>query len=1058
MRPTVLEMTAFGSYAEHTVLPFVQLKHGLYLVTGDTGAGKTTIFDAITFALYGEASGSDRTADMMHCDHVDKSVDTEVLLRFLQNGREYTVRRIIHYPRKRGAAGQYGERQLSALLTEPDRDPTEGPERVTKRIETLLGMNAGQFRKIVMLAQGEFREFLRADSDKKNEILGKLFDNAGYVAYQELLGGARDELQRRRTQLREELAALLQGGLQLPESMDSEERLGYLPEHPALLENLRALLRRDEEERQRLAAAQEQARRQVSELDARRGATEAVNAQFAALAAAESRVEALESQREEMRRRAQRLERAEAAVQRAMPRVEAFERADQALARTQEETEHLRKELAQRSEEWEQALARTEADGERILRLREIGGELTRIEDQIPRLKKCQQDRETLKTLGREIGETEKRTAEAEEACRREEAACAALRERVEQLEGAEAVAVQRQRDCDRAAENLDALRDLEKKIEEIREKESALRREQERLRQDSQAALTAEEEHHRLYQRFVSGQAGLLAELLRQEIAGQGHARCPVCGTELDRAGLDGLARRGVGTPDRETVEQARLQAEAAERRRSEQSGRVASLEARLQSSREEADAASVRLLPAGESWEHLMEGSLLRETGKAMEQRLRGLQDALREATAKAEQRREAKRLLPLGEAKLGECSARREELARRLRESRARAETLEALLRETERGLSFPDENAAQEARTALRREQERLNGEIEANRLTLELAKSRRDTVAGSLTEKKKLALRQAAEQARALAEMEQALRESGFSAPGEAAQAVGAAEGEDPVRWLKSERERLAAFEAERLQAQGEKERLAALLQGKCQADPEQLRRELEEANARLSECAAAHARQENLLHSRRTLLRRAEELRGELDGGERAWQRLNRLGSLAVGVTGEGGKLSFDRYVMGAVFREILELANRRLDVMSGGRYQLLHRSEADRRNAKAGLEIQVLDLSTGLLRGADSLSGGESFFTSLALALGLSDAVQNRAGGRRLDTLFIDEGFGSLSDDALDKALDVLNQLTEGQRLVGVISHVDRLGESIPQKIRVKSGENGSRLTLETA
>ena len=124
----------------------------------------------------------------------------------------------------------------------------------------------------------------------------------------------------------------------------------------------------------------------------------------------------------------------------------------------------------------------------------------------------------------------------------------------------------------------------------------------------------------------------------------------------------------------------------------------------------------------------------------------------------------------------------------------------------------------------------------------------------------------------------------------------------------------------------------------------------------------------------------------------------------------------------------------------------------------SDRRNAKAGLEIEVLDNSTGALRPSGSLSGGEAFFTSLALALGLSDVVQNHAGGKQMEALFIDEGFGTLSDDVLDKALDVLNQLTEGDRLVGIISHVDKLDESIPQKIRVRRGEKGSSLSLELA
>ena len=138
-------------------------------------------------------------------------------------------------------------------------------------------------------------------------------------------------------------------------------------------------------------------------------------------------------------------------------------------------------------------------------------------------------------------------------------------------------------------------------------------------------------------------------------------------------------------------------------------------------------------------------------------------------------------------------------------------------------------------------------------------------------------------------------------------------------------------------------------------------------------------------------------------------------------------------------------------MANRRLDIMSGGRYELMHKVEASHRSAKAGLETEVLDTTIGKTRPSPMLSGGEGFYASLALALGLSDVVQNRAGGMNLDALFIDEGFGTLSPDVLDKALEVLNQLTEGNRLVGIISHVDKLDESIPQKIRVFKDDGGS-------
>jgi exonuclease SbcC len=229
-----------------------------------------------------------------------------------------------------------------------------------------------------------------------------------------------------------------------------------------------------------------------------------------------------------------------------------------------------------------------------------------------------------------------------------------------------------------------------------------------------------------------------------------------------------------------------------------------------------------------------------------------------------------------------------------------------------------------------------------------------------------------------------------------------------------------------------------------------------LEAQLTAAQAAYQAADEACKQMEKLLDNHREVRQRVRAAQAELDKTDAAWARLSELADLAVGVSGEGGKLSFDRYVMGTVFQEILQMANRRLNLMSGGKYELNHQIGSERRNAVAGLDIEVLDMNTGKPRPSASLSGGESFLASLSLALGLSDVVQSRAGGRKLDALFIDEGFGSLDDSTLDMALEVLGQLTEGNRLVGVISHVAKLEESIPQKIRVKNGKNGSSLAFE--
>ena len=243
MKPVRLEMKAFGSYVENTVVPFSDFSHGLFLISGKTGTGKTLIFDAITFALYGEASGSERKTARMHSDRVSPSVDTVVKLVFEQNKQEYTVERTLHFSKKKGTENEYGDAKQDAVLTEPD-GTVRGSAKVTARCTELLGMNVEQFRKIVMLAQGEFREFLNADSDKKNEILGRLFDNSAFKRYQELLYGARNLLEKQRGENIRELSKLIDDGFPADQTA-AEERILYNPENPDCLKNLENLVTED---------------------------------------------------------------------------------------------------------------------------------------------------------------------------------------------------------------------------------------------------------------------------------------------------------------------------------------------------------------------------------------------------------------------------------------------------------------------------------------------------------------------------------------------------------------------------------------------------------------------------------------------------------------------------------------------------------------------------------------------------------------------------------------------------------------------------------------------
>ena len=392
----------------------------------------------------------------------------------------------------------------------------------------------------------------------------------------------------------------------------------------------------------------------------------------------------------------------------------------------------------------------------------------------------------------------------------------------------------------------------------------------------------------------------------------------------------------------------------------------------------------------------------------------------------------------------------------LAERKQELEVRLAGLQNAAEELRRLLPYPDAEQAQERLSGLQTEAASLKAEIDAHAEALRSAKeqyagtegalnARRDTIPG---------LEDALSAARDALSL--SLKENQFGDLDAYRASLLPVGDQDAESWLDLRRSELDDYANDVRNTEQRVAQLRKMTAGKAPVDLEQLGAELQERRDAQGAAAEIRAAQTALLENHRDVQRRVTEIRSSLAGTDSAYKRVSRLADLAIGVNSEGGKLSFDRYVMGTIFREVLEMANRRLNVMTGGQFELVHSIDAGRRNANAGLEIEILDVAKGKCRPSGSISGGEGFMVSLALALGLSDVVQNHAGGQKLDTLFIDEGFGSLDDGKLDNVISVLQQLTEGNRLVGIISHVDKLEESIPQKLRVRSTDSGSTLTME--
>ncbi len=1056
MRPTKLTMRAFGSYAGETAVDFDRLTGGLYLIVGKTGAGKTTIFDAVSFALFGKPSGSERTADMLHSDFVPLSEDTVVTLDFLHQGRSYHVVRSIHFQKKRAGEG-YGDGKINAEMT-GGGEALEGATAVTLRCTELLGLNAEQFRRIVMLAQGEFREFLRAGSDKKNEILGKLFDNGEYLRFQNLLGSVRDSLRRERAERETELRTVMQSLFRMPERGENPEDYQY--GHPRLTENLAALVRTDEAEQAELQEALQARNRAVEDLTRREGAAELDNALLEELEQKRRVLAELEAGAERIAAARREYDAAERALHRVVPRREAELRAQADLRQTREEIARKKEQLRQQQIRLAEARAAAEADEPKRREAEGLTGEAARLSAALPRYADLEQSSEKLSAGIKALQEQQGRAGELEAQLADLAEELAARSRELLTLEGSDGEAARAEQRVQEARARLEELTagdtGILARVEAVLLREGELVRRAGELREATEAAAGAEAEHHALYQRFLQGQAGLIAAGMERELQETGKTVCPVCRTPFCREEKHHFALPEEHIPTKEDVDRAEASAREAEKRRQDAALELETQRTGIQQSKDAVAAALKRLRPDCAGWGMLTAPEYLPGLRREWEEDLARAE----KAHAAARVRRDRRQTLLREEPKIRERQRTLEDRSGKARQAAGELELeirgLESGLRELRQQLELPDLAAAKARLAELTRRRAELQAAIDAHERERDAARAAADGTEGGLRtlEEALPGLEEAA--ANAAADLTRALTESGFPDQSAAEAALAPMGGGDGERWLTARKQELDDYAREKAAARERIRELQDQTAGKSPVDLEALTRKLKEARDAQKLAAGAAADQKAVLDGHRTVLERVREAKDALAGTDEAWRRISGLADLALGVNSEGGRLSFDRYVMGAIFREVLEMANRRLDVMTGGRFALIHTVEAGRNNAVAGLEVEVLDRETGRQRASGSISGGEGFMVSLALALGLSDVVQSHAGGQKLDTLFIDEGFGTLDDGKLDNVISVLQQLTEGNRLVGVISHVDKLEESIPQKLRVVSGPGGSALRLE--
>ena len=920
MRPIRLTMEGFGPYKDRTVIDMDALgTGGIYLVTGDTGAGKTFIFDAITYALYGETSGGSRDSRTLRSQYADDDDETYVELLFEYAGRRYTVRRSPEYNRKKKRGEGYTRESATAVLTYDDGSVVDGPSKVGEAVRDLLGIDRGQFCNIVMIAQGEFRKLLNAGTDERQRLFRKLFNTMPYNDLADELKAASKAIDDEYDSKRKEIDLALSG---LSCSFDEEisATLSELKE----AENTSA-----DEISERLESMIGYCRSKLEETSSELAETEEI------LTDANSKLAVIDSYRQSVRD----LETARSNVDKLEDAIKTAEFELQLANEEKPAIEELRSEAAV-----------LESGLDSYNALDEINEELSRaLEDQ-------QDKRSALKKLKEERNEARKSLED--------------MKADLDDLKYSDEHMTKIKNDIEKTGNRISMLEALVSEIDKVKELRAVLSSQQEELIPLTERAEELEAEYSKAYSDFLRGQAGLLAARLQEG------RPCPVCGSYRH--------------PDPAEASREILSAEDIEDK-----------------SREAKQARELAVAKSGEAQK--TKGSLNAVEFSAKEIALKetgfdDLDKALDKARSETEEFRGNIEKLRQTEKELEERIAKKSELEESVKKAEAELEEL---------------------SNTVIDADKEMVRIDSSVNSL-----KDKRDTTAREL----RFAGRREAED-----------HIAGIREKADAKQkAIEDAEGS-----IVKAREQKTANDA----SIGELEKVVADVIPMDEIEVRERKAEAEERKAALTELSTAL--NTDIVNAGNTL----ELVRRNAAGLEEVRKRHEVVDSLVRTATGSlPGKerISLETYVQAFYFDRIIRRANIRLRMMSGGQYEFARAEESGDRRARFGLDLSVIDHYSGTSRPVNTLSGGESFLASLSLALGMSDEVQASAGGIRLDTMFVDEGFGSLDSETLEKAIRTLTELSDEDRLVGIISHVEALKSRIDRQIVVtKDKSSGSRVTV---
>ena len=919
MRPNKIIMSAFGPYAGKVEVELDKLgQNGLYLITGDTGAGKTTIFDAITYALFGEASGQTRETSMFRSKYAEPETPTEVELYFTCKGKDYYIKRNPEYDRPKSRGEGFTSEKANAEIHFPDGRVITKLKEVNNSVVEIIGIDRNQFTQISMIAQGDFLKLLLASTDERKKIFQKLFKTQSYYVLQEKLKSESGKLSHEYDAIKSSIEQYIKGIVCDEENTCFTEvcnaKNGDLTTEE-IVELLERLIADDENVGRMIAEEKEKLQKKLDEIKARITKAEDI---LAAKTDLEKNEADLKSESEKETTLKEKLK----AEEEKLPKVKEFtEKVAQIKALLPDYDE-----LCEKQNVFNKNKTYIDNSTENILnieaKIKILTDEITALTEEIKSLEKIGEEK-----LKLEI-EKKKQTEEKDKA------------------------------------EKLD--KDIDDIFESGKKAQNAIRFYSEKS--DYAKELEAElKEKTRIY---LEAQAGILAETLEV------NKPCPVCGSTTHPH----VATKPVDVPDKEELDNLQDRSNSANEAANNARSEAGKLKGASDEKKESVQKDIVSLL-GNVTFDDVK--SVIAVRVSEIESRIDVLNAMEKDAQAKIERKEKIDKLLP---------------------------EKTSALEQEKEKSVRIKDE--------------------VKGKTIENETLEKRIAELKTKLTYETKI---EAKNQIEILDKEAENIRKAY----------------DEALKTVNENKEKLVSLKSA-------KEEILKRIGNGIDVDLEQEKENkkiLEEKHVQLdAKSKTVHSRITSNSFSLDNILKKLDEIKAV----EEKWTWMKALSNTANGNLSGKEKVMLETYIQMTYFDRIINRANTRFMVMSGGQYELKRRKEAENNRSQSGLELDVIDHYNGTERSVKTLSGGESFKASLSLALGLSDEIQSSAGGIRLDTMFVDEGFGSLDDESLAQAIKALSSLAEGNRLVGIISHVNELKDKIDKQIVVKKDKTGgSNITI---